>query len=177
MKNNKGITLIALVVTIIVLLILAGVSIAMLTGENGILTNASKTSTENAYYGAEEQVKLAFMAVKTEIMAQTVKSGTYNPQDHGEDLANIVRKDLADTAKWTKVQFNSTNNKIEITYTDKYIDAGVIGSKTYQDKNLPLTAQQPPARTIEAPQHEGYVNYTITLYDNSIQDATLECDL
>ena len=36
-KNNKGITLIALVITIIVLLILAAVSIATLTGENGIL--------------------------------------------------------------------------------------------------------------------------------------------
>lgn len=36
-KSNKGITIIALVITIIVLLILAGVSISMLTGENGIL--------------------------------------------------------------------------------------------------------------------------------------------
>ena len=35
LKNKKGVTLVALVVTIIVLLILAGVSIAMLTGENG----------------------------------------------------------------------------------------------------------------------------------------------
>ncbi|MEI3392858.1 MAG: prepilin-type N-terminal cleavage/methylation domain-containing protein [Clostridia bacterium] len=34
-KNNKGITLIALVVSIIVLLILAGISISMLTGQNG----------------------------------------------------------------------------------------------------------------------------------------------
>ena len=50
LKNNKGITLIALVITIIVLLILAGVSIAMLTGENGILTQAqkAKNETENA---------------------------------------------------------------------------------------------------------------------------------
>ena len=49
-KNNKGITLIALVITIIVLLILAGVSIAMLTGDNGILTQAqrAKNETENA---------------------------------------------------------------------------------------------------------------------------------
>lgn len=37
MKNEKGITVIALVITIIILLILAGVSIAMLTGENGLL--------------------------------------------------------------------------------------------------------------------------------------------
>lgn len=36
-KENRGITLIALVITIIVLLILAGVSIATLTGDNGIL--------------------------------------------------------------------------------------------------------------------------------------------
>ena len=46
-KNQKGITLIALVITIIVLLILAGVSIAMLTGPNGLLTRAedSKIAT------------------------------------------------------------------------------------------------------------------------------------
>lgn len=37
-KKNGGITLIALVVTIVVLLILAGVSISMLGGENGIIT-------------------------------------------------------------------------------------------------------------------------------------------
>ena len=50
MKRNKGITLIALVITIIVLLILAGVAIAMLSGENGILgkTAKAKTKTDEA---------------------------------------------------------------------------------------------------------------------------------
>ena len=49
-RENKGITLIALVVTIIVLLILAGISIMMLTGENGILVRAqeAKSKTERA---------------------------------------------------------------------------------------------------------------------------------
>ena len=49
-KSSKGITLIALVITIIVLLILAGVSIATLTGDNGILTRAqdAKNKTEEA---------------------------------------------------------------------------------------------------------------------------------
>ena len=49
MKNNKGITLVALVITIIVLLILAGVSISMVVGQNGILsraTNASEKTSE-----------------------------------------------------------------------------------------------------------------------------------
>ena len=49
-KQANGITLIALVITIIVLLILAGVSIAMLTGQNGILSQAqnAKKQTEQA---------------------------------------------------------------------------------------------------------------------------------
>ena len=40
--HEKGITLIALVITIIILLILASISIATLTGENGILSKALK---------------------------------------------------------------------------------------------------------------------------------------
>ncbi len=50
MRKEKGITLIALVITIIVLLILAGVAIAMLSGENGILRKAAeaKTKTDEA---------------------------------------------------------------------------------------------------------------------------------
>lgn len=57
--NEKGITLIALVITIIVLLILAGVSIATLTGENGILTQANKAKTETEKAAIEEQRLLA----------------------------------------------------------------------------------------------------------------------
>ena len=46
-KKNNGITLIALVITIIVLLILAGVSISMLTGQNGILTRGTECEKRN----------------------------------------------------------------------------------------------------------------------------------
>ena len=58
MKEKKGITLIALVITIIVLLILAGVSIATLTGENGVLTQASAASEETRAANIQEQVDL-----------------------------------------------------------------------------------------------------------------------
>ena len=55
-KNTRGITLIALVITIIVLLILAGVTIAALSGDNGILTRAkdAKEKTEQAQKDEEE---------------------------------------------------------------------------------------------------------------------------
>ena len=64
--NQRGITLIALVITIIVLLILAGVSIALLTGQNGILTQAQKAKTTTDNKSAEEKVKLAVMAARSQ---------------------------------------------------------------------------------------------------------------
>ncbi len=62
-KSTKGITLIALVITIIVLLILAGVSIAMLTGDNGIITQAkeAKEKTEEAKIKEEQQLETAII--------------------------------------------------------------------------------------------------------------------
>ena len=54
-RKEKGITLIALVITIIVLLILAGVSIAMLIGENGILSQAQKAKGETESAQKEEE--------------------------------------------------------------------------------------------------------------------------
>lgn len=59
MKNQKGITLIALVITIIVLLILAGVTIAMLTGENGILNRATTAVNNTTDAELKEAVRLA----------------------------------------------------------------------------------------------------------------------
>ncbi len=60
-KNNKGITLIALVITIIVLLILAGVAIATLTGENGILKKAATANEKTKEETAKEKIKIAVM--------------------------------------------------------------------------------------------------------------------
>lgn len=46
LKGQKGITLVALVVTIIVLIILAGVSIALVLGDNGIVSKAKKGAND-----------------------------------------------------------------------------------------------------------------------------------
>lgn len=64
MKINKksGITLIALVITIIVLLILAGVSISMLTGNNSILKQAGRARDINEEKGISERVQLAYLS-------------------------------------------------------------------------------------------------------------------
>ncbi len=65
-KVNKGITLIALVVTIIVLLILAGISISMLTGQNGILNRASEAQEKTGTAQADELVKLSVTEALTQ---------------------------------------------------------------------------------------------------------------
>ncbi len=57
-KNEQGITLVALVIIIIVLLILSGVTIAMLMGENGILTQASEAKIKTAIGAVKEGLKL-----------------------------------------------------------------------------------------------------------------------
>ena len=66
MKNQKGITLIALVITIIVLLILAGVAIAMLSGDNGILTKATEARDTSDKKDLEEATKLAIGELMTD---------------------------------------------------------------------------------------------------------------
>ena len=80
LKRNKGITLIALVVTIIVLLILVGIVIMMLTGQNGILNRASEARDMTGTAQEEEQVKLTSeirdkMLVIPQIMDPSVPIG------------------------------------------------------------------------------------------------------
>ena len=66
LKYKKGITLIALVVTIVVLLILAGVTIATLTGDNGIITQAKNAKEESLKSELEQLVDLTLMEYQTE---------------------------------------------------------------------------------------------------------------
>ena len=73
LENKKGITLIALVVTIVVLLILAGVTIAMLTGENGIINQAKNAQKENDKAQITEEFKMILMEYITE---QEIKPDT-----------------------------------------------------------------------------------------------------
>ena len=81
-EKNKGITIVALVVTIIVLLILAAVSIATLTGENGILTKARTAKEETEKATAVEKVKV-------EVMGSFDKNGNLNLDELKENLNKV----------------------------------------------------------------------------------------
>ena len=91
-KNERGITLIALVITIIVLLILAGVSIATLTGENGILTRADDAKRETTKAEARERIQL-------EMAASFDNTGKYNVYKAIENLKNNAKIPAEDITK------------------------------------------------------------------------------
>lgn len=66
MRSQKGITLVALVVTIIVLLILAGVTIALVMGQDGIFNKANTASEETFYGDVDSIVKLAVLTAQVD---------------------------------------------------------------------------------------------------------------
>ena len=85
-KTNNGITLIALVITIIVLLILAAVSIATLTGQNGILTQANNAKEETRGATVEEIVELW----KTENEMNDYYDSSETPKSEDELLQELL---------------------------------------------------------------------------------------
>ena len=82
-KNAKGITLIALVITIIVLLILAGVTIATLTGDNGILNQAGKAKHKTTEAESIERVQV-------EVAGSYGLDGTIDKDQLNKNLGNIA---------------------------------------------------------------------------------------
>ena len=104
LKQKKGITLIALVITIIVLLILAGISIAMLSGDNSILQKGTEAREKTGTAQTEEKIKLAYAAGLTNGNGSIDKASllTELQKEFGADKVteeNIVES--ADGKKWT----------------------------------------------------------------------------
>ena len=118
LKTNKGITLIALVITIIVLLILAGVTIATLTGDNGILTKAQNAKTQNDKATVKEKVDLAIAASLDEtgkISLEQLKTNLNNV-----DGINPIKEDLTDSSFPLEVTVDGTKVTIKKDSNGKY---------------------------------------------------------
>lgn len=105
-REGKGITLIALVITIIVLLILAGVTIATLTGDNGILTQADKAKTETTIGEEKEAIALAYNGAMLETNGESVTvEGLNNQFSKNGTMAiatlrdDMIKVDFVDTGR------------------------------------------------------------------------------
>ena len=143
MKNNKGITLIALVITIIVLLILAGITIAMLTGENGLLTNANKAKSQDIEASVDENVRMAIAAIRLEIATKAAATPSYDARKNMETLQTALLKDLKETSGktegWTVTAEPSENSSSAVTnayFKITYNGADYTNSKNDTDAKI-----------------------------------------
>ena len=124
-KKERGITLVALVVTIVVLLILAGVSISMVLGNNGIVTKAIETQTAQDKAYAEDVIESGLKAVQIEVLSNTLPTGkTVN-------VAYVVEK-INDSA--FTVKSGSTDDTITYTKGTATYDIKVDMTKYIVDK-------------------------------------------
>ena len=112
-KQEKAITLIALVVTIIVLLILAGISISMLTGQNGILNRASKAKESTGVAQTEELVKLSITDALTQGLGSLTDANLKTALDNNIGAGKYEFSGDA-TNGWT-VKVNGKEYKIDST--------------------------------------------------------------
>ena len=94
MKKQNGITLIALIITIIVLLILAGVAITAISGEDGILTNATRAKEDTRASTLMERISMWQSNKKVDkyLNEDEALTGTELEKMSDEDLTKNVRK-------------------------------------------------------------------------------------
>ena len=108
LKNEEGITLVALVITIIVLLILAGVTLSMVMGESGIFGKANSAKEKTQLSNAEETIKLA-------VLENQVKSVSGDVALTNDKLKEEIAKKL------TEQGYTVSGSKVTY-YGDKTID-------------------------------------------------------
>ena len=118
-RRMKGITLIALVITIVILLILAGITISALSGENGILKRAAEAKEQNVRGVEEEAISIAYTGVLTKNNMEAVTSGTavqgVTAGDLEEELHKNGHEDATATGTGTiTVTFSNSGNSYTV---------------------------------------------------------------
>lgn len=129
LKRSKGITLIALVVTIIVLLILAGISISMLMGQNGILNRAAESKREHTVAQEREAIAIAY-------------SASMNVDNIGKVTGLELQNELDKIMKNTAVTENDTDLNILFKDTLHRYTISQDGTITKKDDLTPEEANK-----------------------------------
>lgn len=159
-RENKAITLIALVITIIVLLILAGISIATLTGENGLLVKANEAKEVTEKAQSKEKLKI-------EVMGSINNSGKFDKDEFKENIKDNLGltdndiKDNEDGSISVTVDGNDFNVSTEGEVTDSKKEVGDDASKNKLDPDYeenieimePIDGWQIVGETITSPNY------------------------
>ena len=102
MKGNKGITLVALVVTIVVLLILAGISLNLVLGENGIITRAQEARDKTAQAKVNTEKAINALTDEMEAYVKENEGGSgNNGGNNGGTPADLSKYNIGDEVAYT----------------------------------------------------------------------------
>lgn len=184
LKNSNGITLVALVVTIVVLLILTSISINILTGDNGFITKAREIRNNIEKAEAEGQAKINSLQ-----QAEYTEDGAVILNDENAPTINSMEvTDITETSFTVKVTVTETGSglaKIEYSIDDgeHYTTPNYNQAKSYTFEDLEIGFEEYKvkvkatdvnnnssyaSKTIEKFKIGDYVNYT---YDTTDKDG------
>ena len=149
-KKEKGITLIALVITIIVLLILAAVSIATLTGENGILTRANDAKEQTEVADEKEAIQLAYAGAVAEKKGTGDVTASDLNREFGTNGTNATAEDGTDGE--ITVTFGAPSNRV---YT---IDSNgnILESGNSENQGGGTTGKVKPGEIVKTTEKNNY---------------------
>ena len=128
-RTNSGVTLIALIITIIVLLILAGVTIAMIMGDNGILNQATRASEETIIADEKETISLALAGIKTRL--ESVGKDNLQSEINGLKGADVVEV-TEKGENLLEVRFKETGHTYLVDKDGNLIDLDTKLNATYK---------------------------------------------
>lgn len=125
MENKRGITLIALVITIIVLIILAGVSISLILGNNGIITKAKQGKQNYQEASVLEKVEMALVEYNTDKLLNgeeaEIEEALYKLLEN-ETFKEIEPEDNIGIVDNYEIVLEKVNNEIVIKETAKIVE-------------------------------------------------------
>ena len=175
LKNKNGVTLIALAVTIIVMLILAGVTISTLTGNSGITTKASKAKTKSYLANIKEEYELYLSEKRMddEYYLDTLYANDKTIRYEGNEVGTGIAEICSSIKKGDEKKFEIIKGKIYYVSQDKNVipiavelgfsinpyeitDSGVLKSSSMNlylvdnDGHLDLSEYEGKIKTIEA---------------------------
>ncbi len=148
-KNTEGITLIALVVTIVVLLILASISVHSLKGDNGVIKQAKKAKHETEFARENEVIGLAKVEVSKkdqELTKDTLQKALDQIEGIGKTI--VDEGEDSDELKITFIDTKNVHNEELTTYEISEEEQNYWTYEDNEDGTITLLNYNPPAEKL-----------------------------
>lgn len=164
LKKNNGVTLVALVVTIVVMLILAGVSVNIMLGDNGLIIKAQEIKENIARAEAEGQERINSLQQENYI----IDGVTIINDEDAPTINSMEVTDLSSSSFTVKVNVTETGSglaKIEYSIDDgeTYITPNYSQAKSYTFENLEAGIYKVKVRATDSNSNSSYATQTVEI--------------